>query len=92
MDERLAIIERQQIETIVLLRELAKKVDDRIEHTDHWRGRIERIVYGRNGSAGLMVKIALLEDAQYRHRWLLRTLFGTLIVLVGGGIWSLVIA
>ena len=92
MDERLAIIERQQVETITLLHGLAEKVDERIDQDNHWRGRIERTVYGHNGSPGLMVKIALLEDAQSRSRWLLRTALGTLTVLVVGGIWSLVTA
>lgn len=89
-ERRLANIERQQVETITLLRGLAEKVDERIDHDNQWRERIERTVYGHNGSPGMMVKIALLEDAQSRHRWLLRTVFGTLTILVVGGIWSLV--
>jgi len=83
-EERLARIETK-------LDAMIDKVNGRIEHDDNRWNRMNRTVYGFNGSPGLLIKLDRLEQAQERSRWLMRTMVGAVAVLFVGGVWSILV-
>lgn len=66
-----------------MLQHLTERVEQRMEHSDRWRARMELTVYGDgNGSPGHHIKLDRLLQAQERQKWLIRSL---LIAVIGLG-------
>lgn len=82
-EERLARIETK-------VDGLHSLVKSRIQHDDERYGRVARTIYGHNGSAGVLIELDRLKQAQERSQWLMRTVIAAIIVLALGGLWSLV--
>ena len=91
-EERLARIEASQAETITLVRGLTAKVDERIGHSDQWRGRMERILHGNDEHDGLLVQVALLKGAAERQTWLVRAIVTAIAGLVVAAVWDKIAA
>lgn len=90
-EERLARIEAQQVETITLVRSLAEKVEDQIGQVDLWRTRIEKTLYGDNGTRGMIVQVALLNASYKRQQMTSRILLGAIVPLLAGVFWGLIV-
>ncbi len=88
-EERLARIE-------ALLEHLTEKFEDQAEQTNRWRSRTDLTLHGDgNGHRGLIVRIDRLEQAQCqtqkahdRHRKLLVTVIGAIVVLILQTAWQ----
>lgn len=97
MEERLARIEADQARILAVLEHLSEKMESRIAHTDAWRDRVERTVYGDgNGNKGHSIRLDRLEQAQLaareahsRQKKLLATVAGAVIVMVLKAVWGL---
>lgn len=90
-EERLARIEAQQVETITLVKGLASKVEDQIDQIGLWKTRVERSLYGSNGTLGIVVQLALLDAAYKRQQMTSRILLGAIMPLLAGVIWGLIV-
>ena len=89
MEERLRDIELKQAEILTLLKGMCNRMDERVKTSDEWRARVERTIYGYNGTPGLLVKIDRLEQSHERGRWLMRAVLGAVVTLVAGAMWAL---
>ncbi len=83
-DPSLESIARAQDRTILIVQQLAEKFEERIEHTDDWREKTDRMLYGDgNGYKGYSVRVDRLEVAGERAKWFIRTLgIGLLLMIV----------
>ncbi len=82
-DPTLESIARSQDRTLLIVEQLAEKVEDRIEHTDAWRERTDLILMGDgNGRKGHNVRIDRLEQSLKAQLWVIRVLGTGIIVLV----------
>lgn len=83
-DPTLESIARAQDRTILIVEQLVEKFEDRIEHTDAWRDKTDRMLYGDgNGFRGYNVRMDRLEVTAERSKWLVRTLgFGLLLMVL----------
>lgn len=80
-ESTLESIARAQDRTILIVQQLVKTVDERIEHDDLWRERTDLIIFGDgNGRKGHNVRLDRLEVAADRQRWLIRLMGGAVAV------------
>lgn len=85
-------LEKNQVETNVLLKTLIEKVDARIETTDDWRKQVHRTLFGYNGTTpSLLVKLDRLEQAQSRQTWLTRAVSTVVLALAVTSLWSSIV-
>ena len=91
IEQRLAEIDRKQDRTCLLLEQLASKVEERASHSDLWRERVERTVWGFNGtvSNSLVVRLDRLEQVNKQQMWVIRIAAGVILTGIIGGVWSL---
>lgn len=75
-------IARCQERTLLIVQQLATKVDDRIEHDDAWREKMDLMISGDgNGRKGFQIRVDRLEQTAERQKWLVRTLGSAVLVL-----------
>lgn len=80
-EERLADIENKLTRCLTLLESLEKAQEERHKIDKAWRAKTEHLLYGKNGSPGMMVRIDRLEQNHERTKWLVRVLVGGLVSL-----------
>ncbi len=84
----IASIARSQDKTLVIVEQLVKTVNERIEHDDAWRERTDLIIFGDgNGRKGHNVRLDRLEVAAERQRWIVRLMGGAVtLALIKGAL------
>ncbi|KKL46847.1 hypothetical protein LCGC14_2341460 [marine sediment metagenome] len=77
-------IARCQDRTLLVVEQLSEKVEARIDHTDEWRSKVDKVLHGDgNGFRGFNVRIDRLEQrasAQNRVIWALSGALGALVL------------
>ena len=89
MEQRLAHLEAQLERVLVMLQSLSEKMADRIDATDSWKEKYDKLLYGDNGTKGLVVRLDRLEQAHERSKWLIRSVSAAVISLLVGAVWAL---
>lgn len=81
-ETRLRDLEVQNAEILTILRGLSQKIDERIETTDAWKERVDRILVGDgNGQKGHNVRLDRLEQTCERQKWFVRSLIVPVLLL-----------
>lgn len=88
-EERLVQIERKLDRLCVTLEAHTKRFDEAQETQAEQDDRVSRLIWGHNGTPGLVVRLDRLEQAQERSRWAARAMGGAIITLLVGGLWAL---
>ena len=83
-------IARCQDRTLLVVEQLSEKVEARIEHTDDWRSKVDKVLHGDgNGFRGFNVRIDRLEQRAAAQMWVVRALVTGLIAMIAKDLASL---
>ncbi len=82
-------IARAQDRTILIVEQLTEKMEDRIDHTDEWRSKVDKVLHGDgNGFRGFNVRIDRLEQRASAQMWVVRALVTGLIAMIAKDVAS----
>ena len=82
-------IARCQDRTLLVVEQLSEKVEARIDHTDEWRSKVDKVLHGDgNGFRGFNVRIDRLEQRASAQMWVVRALVTGLIAMIAKDVAS----
>jgi hypothetical protein len=85
---RLIAIEKTLERCITLLEGVETAQQDRAE-TDRTRwAKLDNLIYGRNGAAGVLVRVDRLEQTAERQKWFIRVLIVKVAALFIAAAWA----